>query len=244
MLRCSKRNAQMDLRLMSDPRPTATTVRHTLARGRYRRLDAPDARHLRAHLLRLHPDDLRSRFMATAPRRMVERYVRGIDWRGSVLTGCVVGRSLRGVCELHPITGSRAEIAVSVERHFQGRGIGTALLSRTLLLARNRGLTALELRCLVDNQRMRRLVGRFDGETAVEAMEACATITSPPPTPATYVTEMVEQAGILGATLIRFWLGQGPPDWPGPGWPSLSGTGRCWATPDLFAEPGPDSLPD
>ena len=196
---------------------------------------------MRAHLLRLHPDDLRARFMATAPRRMVERYVRGIDWRRSVLVGCFVGRSLRGVAELHPIVDHRAEIAVSVERRFQGRGIGTTLLSRTLLLARNRGFTALELRCLVDNQRMRRLVGKFDGETAVEAMEASATIHSLPATPVTYVTEMVEQAGIFGATLIRFWLGpivagQGRPDWPGTVLPDSYWAGRCWTTPDLFSE--------
>lgn len=169
--------------------------------------------------------------MATAPKRMVERYVRAIDWRRSVLIGCFLGRSLRGVCELHPITGNRAEIAVSVERRFQGRGIGTSLLSRTLLLARNRGLTALELRCLVHNQRMRRVIAKFDSETSVEAMEACSTIRSLPATPATYVTEMVEQAGIFGATLYRFWLSRAQPKWPHGSWGD-----RCWRTPDLFAE--------
>ncbi len=224
----------MDLRLMKNHRPTASAVRQTAARGRFCRLEARDARHLRTHLLRLHPDDLRSRFMATAPRQMVDRYVRTIDWRRAVLIGCFIGRSLRGVCELHPIAGNRAEIAVSIERRFQGRGIGTAILSRTLLLARNRGLTALELRCLVDNQRMRRLVGKFDGETAVEEMEACATIHSLPATPATHVTEMVEQAGIFGATLIRFWLGRAQPCWPGADWPGAEWTDNGGATPDLF----------
>jgi RimJ/RimL family protein N-acetyltransferase len=228
----------MDLRLMSDLRPTAMAVRHTLTRGRFRRLDARDARHLRAHLLRLHPDDLRARFMATAPRRVVDRYVGAIDWRRSLLLGCFVGRSLRGVCELHPINGNRAEIAVSVERRFQGRGIGNSLLSRTLLLARNRGLTSLELRCLVDNHRMRRLVGKFDSQTAVEAMEACATIRSLPATPATYVTEIVEQAEVFGATLIRFWLGRDRPGWPATAW-----AGRCWFTPDLFGR-APGTTPE
>ncbi len=219
----------MDLRRMNDLRPTARAVRQTAAHGRVRRLDVADARHLRAHLLRLHPDDLRARFMAAAPRRLVDRYVRGIDWRRSLLLGCFIGRSLRAVCELHPIAGNRAEIAVSVERRFQGRGIGTSLLSRTLLLARNRGWTDLEFRCNADNQRMRRLVGKFDSRTAVEAMEACATIHSLPPTPATYVSEMVEQAEVFGATLVRFWLGRD-----GRGWPPIAWSGRCRATPDLF----------
>jgi RimJ/RimL family protein N-acetyltransferase len=215
----------MDLRLMRHPTPAAPTARQALGRGQHRRLDAADSRHLRAHLLRLHPEDLRSRFMATAPRQLVHRYASAIDWRRSVMVGCFIGRSLRGVCELHPIAGRRAEIAISVERRFQGSGIGTDLLSKALVFARNRGLTELELRCLVDNQRMRRLVGRFDGQTDIEAMEACSTIQAPPANAATYVTEMVEQASVFGATLVRFWLAS-----PSRGWP-----GRCWGTTDLFA---------
>jgi GNAT superfamily N-acetyltransferase len=211
---------------MSDFRPTASTVRHTLSLGQYRRLDAKDAPLLRAHLLRLHPDDRRSRFMATAPKQLVDRYVQAIGWQHALLVGCFVGRSLRGVCELYPIKGRRAEMAVSVERRFQGRGIGTGLLSRTFLLARNRGLVELEFRCLANNQPMRKLVGKFNSETSIEAMEACAIVHSLPATAATYVSEMVEQASLFGATLIRFWI-----DSAGRGWGSVE-----WPTqPDLFA---------
>jgi GNAT superfamily N-acetyltransferase len=233
MLRCSIRNAQMDLRLMTDLSCPAPVLRPSLPAGRYRRLGVADGRHLRAHLLRLHPDDLRHRFMGAMPRRLIDRYVRALDWQRAVLVGCFIGRSLRGVCELHPIGGNRAEIAISVERRFQGRGIGQALLGRTLVLARNRGLTALELRCMIDNQRIRRLVGKFNGETTFESMEASATIQSLPPTAATYVTEMVEQAGTFGATLIRFWLGRAQRNW----------AGRCWSTPDLFIEQRRDETP-
>ena len=225
MLRCSIRNAQMDLRLMTDLSPVATPVWSPLPHARFRRLGVADSRHLRAHFLRLHPDDLRHRFMGAMPRRLLHRYVRALDWQRAVLVGCFVGRSLRGVCELHPIAGNRAEIAISVERRLQGRGIGRALLGRTLLLARNRGLTVLELRCMADNLRIRRLVGTFNSETTFGSMEAAATIHSLPATPATYVTEMVEQAGLFGATLFRFWLGSAQHGWPG----------RGWSTPDLFA---------
>jgi RimJ/RimL family protein N-acetyltransferase len=224
MLRCSIRNAQMDLRLMTDLSSPAPVVRPSLPAGRFRRLRAADKRHLRAHLLRLHPDDVRHRFMGAMPRRLIDRHVRGLDWQRAVLVGCFIGRSLRGVCELHPIVGNRAEIAISVERRFQGRGIGQALLGRILVLARNRGLTALELRCMIDNQRIRRLVGKFDGKTSFESMEASTTIQSLPPTAATYGTEIAEQAGTIGATLFRFWLGRAQRNW----------AGRCWSTPDLF----------
>lgn len=237
MLRCSIRNAQMDLRLMTDLSRPTTVVRPSLAAGRYRRLGAADSRHLRAHLLRLHPDDRRHRFMGVMPRLLIDRYVRALDWQRTVLVGCFVGRSLRGVCELHPIGGNRAEIAISVERRFQGRGIGQALLGRTLVLARNRGLTALELRCMIDNQRIRRLIGKFNGKTTFESTEAAAIIQSLPPTPATYGTEIVEQAGTIGATLFRFWLGRAQRNW----------VGRCWSTPDLFnqqRQAGAPSSPD
>ncbi len=213
---------------MSDLRPTAMVVRQPLSLGHYRRLDASDARRLRAHLLRLHPEDRRSRFMATAPRQLVDRYVGAIDWQAAILVGCFIGRSLRGVCELYPIKGCRAEMAVSVERRFQGRGIGTGLLSRTFLMARNRGLTEFEFRCFANNQRMRKLVEKFDSETSIEAMEACAVVHSLPPTAATYVSEMVEQASLFGASVVRFWL-----DGAYGGW-----RGRCWSTPELFPVSG------
>ncbi|MEO1086422.1 MAG: GNAT family N-acetyltransferase, partial [Acidobacteriota bacterium] len=81
-----------------------------------------------------------------------------IDWRTAVIVGCFLGRSMRGACELYPIDKRRGEIAVSVERRFQRRGIGREMLSRTLLLARNRGMVELEFRCFTHNGKMRGLV--------------------------------------------------------------------------------------
>jgi len=197
------------------------------AAGTLRRLTLADARHLRAHLLRLHPDDLQQRFMGTRHRPFVHRYVRGIDWHRTVIIGCFVGRSLRGVCELHPIAKPRAEIAISVERRLQRRGIGRELLRRMLLLARNRGLTALELRCAVDNYRVRQLIKSFDGKIDVEPLEASATIRSLPANAFTFATEMVEQAGQVGSSLIRFWLA-------GSSWPERTRQARDKSATDLL----------
>ena len=197
--------------------------------GRLRRLGPADSRHLQAHFLRLHPDDLRHRFMGGMPRSLVHRYVRGIDWHRAIIVGCFFGRSLRGVCELYPMSGSRAEVAVSVERRFQGRGIGQSLIGRMLILARNRRLTALEFRCMAGNQRMRALVAKFDSVTIIDSMEAEATVRALPPTPATYGIEMIEQADVFGSRVVRFWLDSTARTWPG----------RCWATPDLFRERAP-----
>lgn len=224
MLRCSIRNAQMDLRLMTYFSSAASGAPPPAPAGRLRRLGPADSRHLQAHLLRLHPDDLRHRFMGGMPRSLVHRYVRAIDWQRAIIVGCFFGRSLRGVCELYPIGGSRAEVAVSVERRFQGRGIGEALVGRILILARNRCYSVLEFRCMAGNQRMRGLVGKFDSMTLIDSLEAEATVRALPPTPATYGIEMVEQADAFGNSLIRFWLDNAGRTWPG----------RCWTTPDLF----------
>lgn len=226
MVRCSIRNAQMDLRLMTYFSPAMSGAPVPAVAGQLRRLGPADSRHLEAHLLRLHPDDLRHRFMGGMPRSLVHRYVQGIDWQRAIIVGCFFGRSLRGVCELYPMSGSRAEVAVSVERRFQGRGLGEALIGRILILARNRRLTALEFRCIAGNQRMRGLVSKFDSETIIDSMEAEATVRALPPTPATYGIEMVEQADAFGNKLIRFWLDSAGRTWPG----------RCWSTPDLFRE--------
>lgn len=189
----------------------------------YRRLDAGDARRLRSHLLRLHPDDVHNRFMGTRQRSLIMRYVRSIDWRAAVIIGCFFGRSMRGACELYPIDKRRGEIAVSVERRFQRRGIGREMLGRTLLLARNRGLIELEFRCFTSNGKMRGLVRGFDGKLDIEAMEATAIIHALPATPATYLSEMMEQAGLVGSSLMRLWLHT-----------PTRATNRCRATPDMF----------
>jgi GNAT superfamily N-acetyltransferase len=189
----------------------------------FRRLGPADARRLRSHLLRLHPDDVHNRFMGGKQRSLIMRYVRSIDWRSAVIIGCFLGRSMRGICELYPIDARRGEIAVSVERRFQRRGIGREMLRRTLLLARNRGLVDLELRCFTSNGKMRALVRSFDGKLDIEAMEATAVIHALPPTPVTYLSEMLEQAGLVGSSLMRLWLRT----------PERT-TDRCRATPDLF----------
>ena len=64
---------------------------------------------------------------------------------------------LRGAAELRPLglrLPQQAEAAFSVEKPWQSHGIGSALLRRTLLTARNRGFRMLHMACLADNRRM------------------------------------------------------------------------------------------
>ncbi len=193
---------------MTDSVPDrAQRLPSTTASISWRRLGSADARQYRAHLLRLAPDDFSDRFMGARCRHFVSTHARSLDWNRVIVVGCWVGRSLRGVAELHPIGGRRGELALSVEQRFQRRGIGSELLRRVLLLARNRGAVELELRCLVTNQRIRRLIGRFQGQIRDDFQESSGTIHVLPPNAATLITELAESADRLGRSLIRLWLG-------------------------------------
>src|SRR5262249_13139257 len=99
-------------------------------------------RHL-DHLLRLDPESGRNRFGLAIADELIEAYVASPTWNGAVLHGFIVDGVLRGVAELKPF-GARfpteAEAAFSVEKPWQSHGVGSALLARTLLPARNHGV--------------------------------------------------------------------------------------------------------
>jgi GNAT superfamily N-acetyltransferase len=75
---------------------------------------------------------------------------------------------LRGAAELRSIgpmySQREGEAAFSVELAWQSHGVGTVLLERTLLSARNRGIKLLRMHCLADNRRMQQLAGKFEAD--------------------------------------------------------------------------------
>ena len=85
----------------------------------------------------------------------------------AIIHGFFVDGTLRGAAELRPIGAAlsrEAEAAFSIEKPWQSHGVGSALLERTLLAARNRGLKFLHMACLADNKRMQQLARKFDAE--------------------------------------------------------------------------------
>ena len=55
-----------------------------------------------------------------------------------------------------------AEAAFSIEKEWQSSGVGTVLLERTLLSARNRGIKHMRMDCLASNRRMQQLARKFE----------------------------------------------------------------------------------
>ena len=121
----------------------------------------------RDHLLRLDSDSRNRRFGGAVSDDFIRSYAETARGFGVVIHGFVVGDTLRGCGELRmsssPFT-REAEAAFSIEKPWQSHGVGSVLLERTLLAARNRGVKALHMHCLADNERMQQLARKFDAD--------------------------------------------------------------------------------
>lgn len=172
----------------ADPSPLATpTVTGTPARTRaapsfaIRRLHPPETTLLAAHLRRLDAETRRLRFGNPVNDGFLERYSELALGDDAVVSGCFVKGTLRGVAELRFLDPRRraAEGAFSIEPDFQGFGFGDALFSRTIALARNRGVGRLYLTCLKENGRMQRIAHRHGAELSFAEGDGLADIRRP-----------------------------------------------------------------
>ena len=127
-------------------------MRHPLPRGGLiRKLWIGESERYRDHLLRLDASSRRNRFAGAVSDQFVRDYADlsfGID---ALIHGFFVDDTLRGAAELRQVGSPmtrEAEVAFSIERPWQSHGVGSMLLERTLLAARNVGLKFLHMACL------------------------------------------------------------------------------------------------
>ena len=148
----------------------------------------------RDHLLRLDKDSRRNRFGGAVSDQFIENYIElslGLD---AVIHGFFVDGILRGVAELRPLGNGfaeEAEAAFSIETPWQSNGVGTALLERTLLAARNRGIKLLHMACLVNNARMIELARKFEAELKFDFGSVIGEVEAAHPTPLSVWRELV-----------------------------------------------------
>ena len=148
----------------------------------------------RDHLLRLDPESRRNRFGGAVSDAFIENYIElslGLD---AVIHGFFVDGALRGVAELRPLGRTfdgEAEAAFSIEKPWQSHGVGSALLERTLLAARNRGVKLLHMACLANNQRMVELARKFEAELTFDFGSVVGEVEAPHPTPMSVLREIV-----------------------------------------------------
>jgi len=162
--------------------------------GVIRKLWMAEAAKYRDHLLRLDPNSRRNRFAGVVSDSFIANYVAlSIDLDG-IIHGYFVAGVLRGAAELRPLGSElarEAEAAFSIEKPWQSLGVGSALLSRTLLAARNRGIGLLHMACLADNRRMQQLAHKFDAELTFDFGSVVGEVEAPHPTPVSMLREIV-----------------------------------------------------
>src|SRR5499426_2379809 len=181
---------------MRDPLPNGAVIR---------KLWIGEADAYRDHLLRLDPDSRRNRFAGAVSDEFVRDYAElsfGID---ALIHGFFVEGTLRGAAELRPIGAPltrEAEAAFSIEKPWQSHGVGSALLERTLLAARNRGIKFLHMACLADNKRMQQLARKFDAELTFDFGTVIGEIEAPHPTPLSVMRELVADTTGFATALL------------------------------------------
>lgn len=169
-------------------------MQDVLPEGVIRKMWLSEADRYRDHLLRLDAESRRSRFGGVVADAFVRNYADlslGID---AVIHGFFVNGTMRGAAELRtigPPLAREAEAALSIEKPWQSHGVGSVLLKRTLLAARNRGVKFLHMACLADNRRMQQLAAKFDAELIFDFGSVVGAVATPRPTPLSLLREMV-----------------------------------------------------
>ncbi len=176
----------------------------------FRKLWRQDAGALTAHLLRLDREQRAFRFGRAVADEWIERYGAGTDWMRSVILGCWIAGKLRGVGELKMLDQSwprSAEAALSVERAFEARGIGTELFHRGLLIARNRGIARVSMLCQPENLRVRRIVRKVQPTLAFSGDQIECEIRIKPADALSIAAELYDDGCALALSL---WEGLAP----------------------------------
>jgi GNAT superfamily N-acetyltransferase len=173
--------------------------------GIIRKMWSVEASRYREHLLRLDPVSRRNRFGGDVSDEFLADYATMATSIDTVIHGFFVNGTMRGAAELRPIgapIAREAEAAFSIEEPWQSHGIGSALLARTLLAARNRGITFLHMACLADNERMQQLAGKFDAELRFDFGSIVGELAAPHPTPISVAREIVADSHGFATALL------------------------------------------
>src|SRR6202034_180325 len=97
----------------------------------------------------------------------------------------------------------QAEAALSVEKPWRSQAVGSGLLARTLLAARNRGFRHLHMTCLADNERMQQLARKLAAELSVDFGSVVGAVESPRPTPLSLMRDLVTDSHGFAAAVLE-----------------------------------------
>jgi GNAT superfamily N-acetyltransferase len=181
---------------MSEPLPGGGIIRKLW-------IDETDA--YRDHLLRLDRDSRHTRFSGAVSDEFIARHAATATGFGVVVYGFFVDGVLRGAAELRrngSILSDQGEAAFSIEQEWQSHGVGTVLLERTLLSARNRGITHLRMDCLADNRRMQQLARKFEADLSFDFGSVVGEVDPPRSTALSLMREAIDDAHGVAAKIL------------------------------------------
>lgn len=165
--------------------------------GMIRKLWTGETDAYRDHLLRLDPESRNRRFSGAVADEVIIRHAASAGGPGVVIHGFFVDGTLRGAAELRrigPLFSHEGEAALSIEQPWQSHGVGTELLERTLLSARNRGITSLHMHCLANNHRMQQLARKFEAGLSFDFGSVVGEVAPPRSTPLSLMREAISDA--------------------------------------------------
>jgi RimJ/RimL family protein N-acetyltransferase len=148
-------------------------------RGVVRQLRPSDLPRFREHLLRLDAESRHDRFNGVTNDAYLSAYAERSFHDGTTVIGYVEDDKVLGAAELHErpdLSEPTGEIAFSVERELQHRGIGSALFEQLITNARGLGYEKLRVTTHPGNLAMRALARKFDAHLSFENLETVGVI--------------------------------------------------------------------
>lgn len=128
------------------------------------------------HLLKLDSHDRYMRFFAVIGDSMMRNYVEnGIDFKRDKAYGVYSGKNLIALAHLSMSeSDENAEIGISVDKEFRGKGIAGKLLKRILTHCHAAGIKTLFMSCLRHNTTMQKLAREAGLNVIMDHDEALA----------------------------------------------------------------------
>jgi GNAT superfamily N-acetyltransferase len=146
------------------------------------------------HLLRLDSADRRMRFGFPIGDTGIRAHVQRIDLRtGHILALFDDDLDVVAAAHIGQAGDDVAEFALSVDREWRGRGVGSELFARVVSWARNRGIRQAIVHCLNENQAMRHIVRKAGARMTVAAGEIEGRLELLPATPFSLLVEQVSE---------------------------------------------------
>jgi GNAT superfamily N-acetyltransferase len=173
--------------------------------GAIRKLWVGETDAYRDHLIRLDQISRQRRFSGAVSDDVIARHAATAKGFGVVVHGFFVDGVLRGAAELRHFDapfGREAEAAFSIENPWQSQGVGSVLLERTLLTARNRGIKSLQMHCLADNRRMQQLARKFEADLHFDFGSVVGEVDTPRSTPLSLMREAMADAHGVTASIL------------------------------------------